>query len=171
MDRDEFIKYLDELPLFTGEGKFNSDVMLRLLAKCGDPHMDLPTTVHVTGTNGKGSVVAYTSHLLVANGVRTAAFTSPHPAPLCSDALTVDCAGVADSVFGAAGAKVKELLPRRFANPAKNKKVRKNYAGWHQQSNLKIRRWVGEGGVLSDPGREGDPSDPSREKEENHGPR
>ncbi|KAJ9469161.1 Folylpolyglutamate synthase [Diplonema papillatum] len=84
--------------------------MLRLLAKCGDPHMDLPTTVHVTGTNGKGSVVAYTSHLLVANGVRTAAFTSPHPAPLYSDALTVDCAGVADSVFGAAVAKVKEQI-------------------------------------------------------------
>ena len=30
-----------------------------LLRKLGDPHLRLPPTIHVAGTNGKGSVIAF----------------------------------------------------------------------------------------------------------------
>ena len=32
---------------------------LRLLATLGDPHKRLPKTIHVAGTNGKGSTIAF----------------------------------------------------------------------------------------------------------------
>ncbi len=43
----------------------------------GDPHLAAPA-IHVTGTNGKGSVVRMLSALLRANGVLTGSYTSPH---------------------------------------------------------------------------------------------
>jgi len=50
----------------------------RLLAKLGDPHRRLPPTVHVAGTNGKGSVTAYLKAILEAAGARVHVYTSPH---------------------------------------------------------------------------------------------
>ncbi len=51
--------------------------MRSLLQRLGDPHRGRPT-VHVTGTNGKGSVAAMIEGILRASGARTALFTSPH---------------------------------------------------------------------------------------------
>ena len=50
----------------------------RLLAALGDPQTRLPPVVHVAGTNGKGSTVAYLRTMAEAAGLRVHAFTSPH---------------------------------------------------------------------------------------------
>ncbi len=50
----------------------------RLLGALGNPHRRLPPVVHVAGTNGKGSVVAFLKGILEAAGYRTHAFISPH---------------------------------------------------------------------------------------------
>lgn len=50
----------------------------RLLAKLGNPHRRLPPVVHVAGTNGKGSTVAYLKAILEAEGLRVHVYTSPH---------------------------------------------------------------------------------------------
>jgi dihydrofolate synthase/folylpolyglutamate synthase len=52
--------------------------VLRLLASLEDPHKKLPPVVHVAGTNGKGSVVAYLRAMLEAAGLRVHVYTSPH---------------------------------------------------------------------------------------------
>ncbi|MBF0212775.1 MAG: bifunctional folylpolyglutamate synthase/dihydrofolate synthase [Magnetococcales bacterium] len=49
----------------------------RLLARLGDPHLGL-RVVHVAGTNGKGSVIAFLEAMLMAAGIPVAVFTSPH---------------------------------------------------------------------------------------------
>ena len=49
-----------------------------LLARVGDPHHRLPPTVHIAGTNGKGSVLAFTRAVLAEAGARVHAYTSPH---------------------------------------------------------------------------------------------
>ncbi|MBF0263041.1 MAG: bifunctional folylpolyglutamate synthase/dihydrofolate synthase, partial [Magnetococcales bacterium] len=49
----------------------------RLLARLGDPHRHL-SVIHVAGTNGKGSVIAFLEAMLRAAGVPVARFTSPH---------------------------------------------------------------------------------------------
>lgn len=50
----------------------------RLLAALGDPHKKLPPTVHVAGTNGKGSTIAFMRAMLEAAGKRVHVYTSPH---------------------------------------------------------------------------------------------
>ena len=50
----------------------------RLLADVGSPHLRLPPVVHVAGTNGKGSLVAYLRAMAEAAGYRVHVYTSPH---------------------------------------------------------------------------------------------
>lgn len=50
----------------------------RLLAAVGNPERRLPPVVHVAGTNGKGSVIAYLRAILEAAGYRVHVYTSPH---------------------------------------------------------------------------------------------
>ncbi len=52
--------------------------MMRLLEALGRPHLALPPVVHIAGTNGKGSVVAFMRAALAAAGYRVHAYTSPH---------------------------------------------------------------------------------------------
>ncbi|SDH69767.1 bifunctional folylpolyglutamate synthase/dihydrofolate synthase [Roseospirillum parvum] len=50
-----------------------------LLADLGDPHLKLPgAVVHVAGTNGKGSVIAFMRAMLEAAGLTVHVYTSPH---------------------------------------------------------------------------------------------
>ncbi len=51
---------------------------LELLDKLGNPHKNLPTTIHVAGTNGKGSVIAILRAILEAQGFKVHVYTSPH---------------------------------------------------------------------------------------------
>ena len=50
----------------------------RLLKRLGDPQNRLPPVFHVSGTNGKGSTVAFLRACLEASGRRVHAYTSPH---------------------------------------------------------------------------------------------
>ncbi len=50
----------------------------RLLAALGHPERKLAPVIHVAGTNGKGSTVAFLRAILEAGGKRVHAYTSPH---------------------------------------------------------------------------------------------
>ncbi|MGH6815860.1 MAG: bifunctional folylpolyglutamate synthase/dihydrofolate synthase [Hyphomicrobiaceae bacterium] len=52
--------------------------IVRLLHKLGDPHRRLPSVIHIAGTNGKGSVIAYLKAMFEAAGRRVHVYTSPH---------------------------------------------------------------------------------------------
>lgn len=52
--------------------------MLRLLERLGDPQARLPPVIHVAGTNGKGSTIAFMRAILEAAGLRVHVYTSPH---------------------------------------------------------------------------------------------
>ena len=54
------------------------DRVERLLEALGHPERELPPVVHVAGTNGKGSVIAYLRAILEAAGRRVHVYTSPH---------------------------------------------------------------------------------------------
>lgn len=49
-----------------------------LLADLGNPHHRLPPVIHVAGTNGKGSTIAYLRSMLEAAGKSVHVYTSPH---------------------------------------------------------------------------------------------
>jgi dihydrofolate synthase/folylpolyglutamate synthase len=50
----------------------------RLLESLGSPHRHLPPVIHVAGTNGKGSTIAFMRAALEAAGKRVHVYTSPH---------------------------------------------------------------------------------------------
>lgn len=50
----------------------------RVLSKLGNPHLTLPPTVHVAGTNGKGSTLALLRAMCEAQGLNVHVYTSPH---------------------------------------------------------------------------------------------
>ncbi len=52
--------------------------MWRILALLDNPEERLPPVVHVAGTNGKGSTIAFLRAILEAAGLRVHTYTSPH---------------------------------------------------------------------------------------------
>lgn len=75
MNYDESLAYLDSL------GKFGIRLGMEriegLLQELGNPEQQIKT-IHVTGTNGKGSVSSMITNILLAANLKTGKFTSPH---------------------------------------------------------------------------------------------
>jgi dihydrofolate synthase/folylpolyglutamate synthase len=49
-----------------------------LLKSLGNPHENLPPTIHVAGTNGKGSTIAFLRSILETSGYKVHTYISPH---------------------------------------------------------------------------------------------
>lgn len=82
MNYRETVEYLmGALPMYQRQGapayKPNLDNSKALDLYDGSPHTEY-TTVHIAGTNGKGSVSHTTAAILAAAGYKTGLFTSPH---------------------------------------------------------------------------------------------
>jgi len=75
MDYDALLKELYGLERFGI--KLGLDTITELLGHMGNPHRRFKT-VHVTGTNGKGSVCAFIASVLRKAGYRVGLYTSPH---------------------------------------------------------------------------------------------
>jgi len=71
-----FVNY-ETLPQPRDKAHFDLRRMEEVLSRLGNPHR-LARTVHIAGTNGKGSVAAMVASVLVASGYRTGLYTSPH---------------------------------------------------------------------------------------------
>ena len=54
------------------------DRMWRVLDALGHPERRVPPVIHVAGTNGKGSVIAFMRAMLEADGRSVHVYTSPH---------------------------------------------------------------------------------------------
>jgi len=82
MNYQEAIKFLfNSLPMFQRQGKAaykaNLDNTYKLDVYFKHPHRSFPT-LHVAGTNGKGSVSHILSSVLQQSGYKTGLYTSPH---------------------------------------------------------------------------------------------
>ncbi len=49
-----------------------------LLSRVGNPHLKLPPTIHIAGTNGKGSTLAFLRAIFSESGLKIHSYTSPH---------------------------------------------------------------------------------------------
>ncbi|MDI3469450.1 MAG: dihydrofolate synthase/folylpolyglutamate synthase [Pseudolabrys sp.] len=91
----------------------------RLLAALGHPERRVPPVIHVAGTNGKGSTVAFLRAMLEAAGKRVHVYTSPHLArfnervrlagTLVSDDALLDALGQCERANGGAPITVFEI--------------------------------------------------------------
>lgn len=74
MNYQQVMSYLDNTKVLGSV--LGLDTMRSLLAALGDPQRGLPT-VHIAGTNGKGSTAAYLAGMLQAAGYQTGLYISP----------------------------------------------------------------------------------------------
>jgi dihydrofolate synthase/folylpolyglutamate synthase len=82
MNYKETVEFLySKLPYFTREGKsaIKKDLTntIKLCEVLNNPHLSFKT-IHIAGTNGKGSVSNMLSAVLQNNGYKTGLYTSPH---------------------------------------------------------------------------------------------
>ncbi|OFP45773.1 dihydrofolate synthase [Streptococcus sp. HMSC067H01] len=61
----------------TDQPHFGLDRMVKLLALRGNPHLKLKV-IHIGGTNGKGSTIAFLKNMLEKMGLRVGVFSSPY---------------------------------------------------------------------------------------------
>jgi dihydrofolate synthase / folylpolyglutamate synthase len=61
----------------TGSRKDLDDIY-KVLEKLGNPQNKLPKTIHIAGTNGKGSTCAMLYEILIKSGYKACMYTSPH---------------------------------------------------------------------------------------------
>lgn len=71
------LAYLDSLPLWDGKRRFGLEIPRKIFSALHDPQ-DAVTAIHVTGTNGKGSVSAMLSSMLLKQGSSVGQYASPH---------------------------------------------------------------------------------------------
>lgn len=95
MDYNGSLAYLADL------GKFGSvlglERILGLLEELNHPEKKIKT-IHVTGTNGKGSVTAFLSNILKASGYKVGTFTSPHFVKY-NERMTINGEDISDEAF------------------------------------------------------------------------
>jgi dihydrofolate synthase/folylpolyglutamate synthase len=78
------------------------------LARLGNPHLAYPT-IHVGGTNGKGSVAATIANVLAAAGARVGLYTSPHLVHF-RERFQVGGRPLADETLERRGREVREVM-------------------------------------------------------------
>ena len=72
----EASEYIERIPLF-GPNKSGNENLEAVMNILGNPHLK-HKSIHVAGTNGKGSTVQFMREILAASGYRVRTFTSPH---------------------------------------------------------------------------------------------
>ena len=73
----------------------------------GNPEKSYPI-IHVTGTNGKGSTIAFMKELFMGHGKKVATFTSPHIVYI-NDRICINGQPIADADFIRLAEQVKEM--------------------------------------------------------------
>jgi dihydrofolate synthase/folylpolyglutamate synthase len=111
------LEYLGKLTPWNGRGGFALQYITAVLKRLGNPQDALPT-VHIAGTNGKGSVSSAVSSILGAAGYRVGLNVSPH-LQVINERLVVDGLPVPDEFLGefaleVRNAAAKELVELSF---------------------------------------------------------
>ena len=78
----------------------------KILSRLSNPHLSFPS-IHVAGTNGKGSLCAQISSICSANGIKTGLFTSPHLV-MVEERIRIDGKPIDSEKFDDALRKVRE---------------------------------------------------------------
>ena len=97
-------EYIETLPLWARK-KNSLESIAMFLSRL---HPSLPPVIHVAGTNGKGSVCAYLSHILLQAGFHTGTFVSPHLVSV-NERILLDMAPVGEEDFEQASRRVRTL--------------------------------------------------------------
>lgn len=104
------LEYLTTAKPWMGDGNFDLCKVRRVLAYLGDPQDALPS-IHVAGTNGKGSVSSAVASILGASGYRVGLNVSPHLSKI-NERIVVDGVSVDDAWLGQFARDVRDAATR-----------------------------------------------------------
>ncbi|RMG44557.1 MAG: bifunctional folylpolyglutamate synthase/dihydrofolate synthase, partial [Candidatus Dadabacteria bacterium] len=107
---DEGISFLSELEGWRGTADFNLAAISAVMAELGNPQEKLKA-VHVAGTNGKGSVAAFTAAALAHTGYKTGLSISPHLSRV-NERISINGRPVEDEMLAYYALKVRSAVAK-----------------------------------------------------------
>ncbi|MGD9998396.1 MAG: folylpolyglutamate synthase/dihydrofolate synthase family protein [Ilumatobacteraceae bacterium] len=119
MDYAQALAYLDDHAGYDTTGRIESPTLERirtLVGVMGDPQLSYPT-IHVTGTNGKGSTTQMITRLLMAQGLTVGTYTSPHLERL-NERIARDGEPIGDDEFAEQIAAIAQLEVMAAVRPS-----------------------------------------------------
>lgn len=100
-------EYLNSLKPWTGEGRFTPENTKRALSLLGNPQ-DSYSSIHIGGTNGKGSTAVFCASIFGASGLKVGLTISPHfVSP--TERIVVDGEQISEEVLNELMLRVKAL--------------------------------------------------------------
>ena len=112
MTYEEALTYLEDTSSFGI--KPGLDRIRALLQALGNPERDYKI-IHVTGTNGKGSVTTYISYALFTSGLRVGRFTSPHLESY-TERIEINDVQISKDAFGELISRVRQGVEQIIAD-------------------------------------------------------
>ena len=112
MTYQEALAYLEQASSFGI--KPGLERITALMDVLGNPQEDYKI-VHVTGTNGKGSVTSYISYALFTSGLRVGRFTSPHLQSY-TERIQINDGNITEEAFGKLISRVKIAVDTIISN-------------------------------------------------------
>ena len=122
MNFQEAVNYLLSLgrelaaPTHASSAKFNLENISVLAQRLGHPENQYPS-VHIAGTNGKGSTAAFLEAMLREAGYRTGLYTSPHLERI-NERIRMDGEPIPDQAFADVFSRLHALIEKLLAEGA-----------------------------------------------------
>jgi dihydrofolate synthase/folylpolyglutamate synthase len=122
MNFQESVRYLLSLgrelaaPTQASAAKFNLENITILANSLGHPEQKYPS-VHIAGTNGKGSTAAFLESILRTAGYRTGLYTSPHLARI-NERIRVNGEEISDAAFASVFSRLHSTIEESLASGA-----------------------------------------------------
>ena len=119
MNYESAVRYLLTLgrelaaPTQAAAAKFNLENITTLLERLGRPERAFPS-VHIAGTNGKGSTAAFVESILRRAGFRTGLNTSPHLERI-NERICIDGEEISDALFAEIFTRIHEVIEELLA--------------------------------------------------------
>src|SRR5215470_9367577 len=122
MNFQEAVSYLLSLgrelaaPTQAATAKFDLENISVLARRLSHPENKYPS-VHIAGTNGKGSTAAFLEAMLREGGYRTGLYTSPHLERI-NERIRMDGEPIPDGAFAEVFTRIHELIEKLLADGA-----------------------------------------------------
>ena len=110
MQYSEALQYLDERSNYERTGRVDSpstENIERLMDAIGNPQ-EAYRSIHITGTNGKGSTAQIITKILMAHGLRVGTYSSPHLHRI-NDRMCIDGVPISEGEFGSQIGAISDL--------------------------------------------------------------
>ena len=110
-----------------------------LTRRLGFPQSQLPCCIHISGTNGKGSVAAMLDAILRQEGRKTALFTSPH-LQCHTERYRIDGRPITEErfamLFGRVYQQIEDMVAEGLASPTEFEAVTALALLWFAEENV-----------------------------------